>query len=87
MCRQHSKESQLLQAKKFIPLVAFAVLAGLLFRGLSIDPTELPAARLGQPFPDFAQTELISGRQISVSALAEQHDNRRHREHQIIDHE
>jgi cytochrome c biogenesis protein CcmG/thiol:disulfide interchange protein DsbE len=60
-----------LQVKKFIPLVAFAVLAGLLFRGLSIDPTELPAARLGQPFPDFAQPELTSGRQISVSALAE----------------
>ena len=60
-----------MQVKKFIPLVAFAVLAGLLFRGLSIDPTELPAARLGQPFPDFAQPELISGRQISVSALTE----------------
>lgn len=60
-----------MQAKKFIPLVAFAVLAGLLFRGLSIDPTELPAARLGQPFPDFDQPELKSGRQISVSALAE----------------
>ena len=60
-----------MQVKKFIPLVAFAVLAGLLFRGLSIDPTELPAARLGQPFPDFAQPELTSGRQISVSALAE----------------
>jgi thiol-disulfide isomerase/thioredoxin len=60
-----------LQAKKFIPLAAFAVLAGLLFRGLSIDPTELPVARLGQPFPDFAQPELTSGRQISVSALVE----------------
>ncbi len=60
-----------MQVKKFIPLIAFAVLAGLLFRGLSIDPTELPAARLGQPFPDFDQPELISGRQISVSALAE----------------
>ena len=65
----HSLESQPLRAKRFIPLVAFAVLAGLLFRGLSIDPTELPAARLGQPFPDFAQPELTSGRQISVSAL------------------
>ena len=60
-----------MQAKKFIPLVAFAVLAGLLFRGLSIDPMELPAARLGQPFPDFAQPELISGGQISASALTE----------------
>ena len=54
-----------------MPLVAFAVLAGLLFRGLSIDPTELPAARLGQPFPDFAQPELKSDRQITVAALVE----------------
>ena len=60
-----------MRAKKFIPLAAFAVLAGLLFRGLSIDPTELPAARLGQPFPNFAQPELTSGRQISVSELLE----------------
>ena len=59
-----------MRAKRFIPLVAFAVLAGLLFRGLSIDPTELPAARLGQPFPEFAQLELKSGRQISVASLA-----------------
>ena len=60
-----------MQARRFVPLVVFAVLAGLLFRSLSIDPTELPAARLGQPFPDFAQPELKSGRQISVSALSE----------------
>ena len=60
-----------MQVKKFIPLLSFAVLAGLLFRGLSIDPTELPAARLGQPFPDFDQPELKSGNQISVVALAE----------------
>jgi cytochrome c biogenesis protein CcmG/thiol:disulfide interchange protein DsbE len=59
-----------LQAKKFIPLVAFVILAGLLFRGLSIDPTELPAARLGQFFPEFSQPELSTGRSISVEALA-----------------
>ena len=59
-----------MQAKKFIPLVAFVVLAGLLFRGLSIDPTELPAARLGQSFPEFSQPELSTGRAISVEALA-----------------
>ena len=59
-----------MQAKKFIPLVAFVILAGLLFRGLSIDPTELPAARLGQFFPEFSQPELSTGRSISVEALA-----------------
>ena len=60
-----------MQAKKFIPLLAFVVLAGLLFRGLSIDPTELPAARLGQPFPQFSQPELSTGSDISVEALAD----------------
>lgn len=59
-----------MQAKKFIPLLAFVVLAGLLFRGLSIDPSELPAARLGQPFPEFSQPELSTGREVSVEALA-----------------
>ena len=59
-----------MRAKKFIPLAAFVVLTGLLFHGLSIDPTELPVARLGQSFPDFAKPELTSGRQISASALS-----------------
>jgi cytochrome c biogenesis protein CcmG/thiol:disulfide interchange protein DsbE len=62
-------ESQGLRVKKFIPLFAFVLLTGLLFRGLSIDPTALPAARLGQPFPPFAQPELLSGDEISDTAL------------------
>ncbi|MGI9315368.1 MAG: DsbE family thiol:disulfide interchange protein [Halieaceae bacterium] len=58
-----------MRVKKFIPLFAFVLLTGLLFRGLSIDPTALPAARLGQPFPPFAQPELLSGDEISDTAL------------------
>lgn len=38
----------------FIPLVLFIGLGILLWRGLSIDPTELPSARLNQPFPAFS---------------------------------
>ena len=69
--RRRKPEPLRLQAKKFIPLLAFVVLAGLLFRGLSIDPTDLPAARLGQPFPQFSQPELSTGSDISVEALAD----------------
>jgi len=40
--------------KLFLPLVIFAVLALFLFRGLSLDPKELPSALIDKPLPDFA---------------------------------
>ena len=58
-----------MRVKRFIPLAGFALLALLLFKGLSIDPTALPAARLGQPFPDFSQPELLTQEVIGASAL------------------
>lgn len=39
--------------KLFAPLIIFAALAVLLYRGLSLDPKELPSALIGKPFPDF----------------------------------
>ena len=39
--------------KRFAPLAAFLLLVVLLVRGLSLDPTELPSARLGDSLPDF----------------------------------
>jgi cytochrome c biogenesis protein CcmG, thiol:disulfide interchange protein DsbE len=45
------------------------MLAALLYKGLSIDPTELPAARLGQPFPEFIKVDLKSGREITTDAM------------------
>jgi cytochrome c biogenesis protein CcmG/thiol:disulfide interchange protein DsbE len=39
--------------KRFLPLTAFAALVLLLVRGLALDPTALPSARVGQPLPDF----------------------------------
>ena len=39
--------------KRFLPLVAFLVLVLLLVRGISLDPTELPSARLGDRIPAF----------------------------------
>ena len=38
--------------KRFLPLVAFAALVLLLVRGLALDPTALPSARVGQPLPE-----------------------------------
>ena len=39
--------------KRFLPLAAFLLLVVLLVRGLSLDPTKLPSARLGDSLPDF----------------------------------
>ena len=39
--------------KRFLPLAVFLLLVVLLVRGLSLDPTELPSARLGDSLPDF----------------------------------
>ena len=38
----------------FIPLVLFIILGGFLWKGLSIDPRELPSALLDKPFPEFS---------------------------------
>lgn len=37
----------------FIPLVLFIVLGAFLWKGLSLDPRELPSALLNKPFPTF----------------------------------
>lgn len=42
----------------FIPLVLFIILAGFLWKGLSIDPRELPSALLDKPFPEFSLAAL-----------------------------
>lgn len=39
--------------KLFIPLILFAVMALFLFRGLSLDPQELPSALIDRPLPEF----------------------------------
>lgn len=42
----------------FIPLGVFIVLGIFLWRGLSLDPKELPSALIDQPFPDFQMASL-----------------------------
>ncbi len=39
--------------KRFLPLGGFLILVLLLVRGLALDPTELPSARLGKSVPPF----------------------------------
>lgn len=39
--------------KLFIPLILFAAMAVFLFRGLSLNPQELPSALIDRPLPQF----------------------------------
>ncbi len=48
--------------KLFIPLVLFVVLAGFLYRGLSLDPRALPSTLVGKPFPLFSLPSLMNGK-------------------------
>ncbi len=59
-----------LLAKRFLPFSLFVLLTGLLFKGLSNDPTDLPTALLGKPFPDFSSSDLISGVLIGTDSLS-----------------
>ncbi len=42
----------------FLPLIGFAVLAGLLWRGLALDPNHMPSALANRPFPEFTALSL-----------------------------
>ena len=42
----------------FIPLVIFVVLVGLFFRGLSLNPNDMPSALLNKPVPKFSLPRL-----------------------------
>ena len=51
--------------KLFIPLLLFVVLALFLFRGLALDPQELPSALIDQPLPEFTLASLGQERVLS----------------------
>ena len=57
------------RVKLFLPLVVFALLGALLFRGLSLDPTALPSALLGAPMPEFNLAELNRRESITKDDL------------------
>lgn len=43
---------------KVMPIILFLLLSVFLWRGLSLDPHELPSAQLGKPLPDFILPKL-----------------------------
>jgi cytochrome c biogenesis protein CcmG/thiol:disulfide interchange protein DsbE len=52
-----------------IPLVLFLGMAGLLYRGLYLDPSELPSALIGKPFPEFSLTGVQDGKPLTRADL------------------
>lgn len=54
--------------KAFIPLMAFFALAILLWRGLYLDPKELPSMLIDKPMPGFALTT-VEGEEVSNADL------------------
>lgn len=56
------------RVKYFLPLVIFFVLAGFLFRGLELDPTDMPSALIDKPMPAFSLPTL-DGRQVDESVF------------------
>ncbi|MFT4614726.1 MAG: cytochrome c biogenesis protein CcmG/thiol:disulfide interchange protein DsbE [Bacteroidia bacterium] len=54
----------------FLPLFIFAVLAMFLFRGLSLDPKEMPSALIDKSFPEFTLPSLGGEGALNNSNLA-----------------
>lgn len=52
-----------------IPLVLFLGLAALLMSRLGTDPTALPSARLGKPFPAFQLPDLLSNQPLTLANI------------------
>lgn len=48
----------------FVPLVVFAILSLFLLKGLDRDPTELPSALVGEPFPTFTLPSISDNQQL-----------------------
>ncbi len=55
--------------KLFIPLLLFGVMALFLFRGLALDPRELPSALIDRPLPEFSLPSLSGDRMLSQADI------------------
>ena len=53
---------------RFIPLILFIALGVVLFRGLSLNPTELPSAMIGKAFPEFKLTSVLNAEKTMTIA-------------------
>ena len=52
-----------------IPLLLFLGLAALLMSRLGTDPTALPSARLGKPFPEFQLADLLTNQPLTLASI------------------
>jgi cytochrome c biogenesis protein CcmG/thiol:disulfide interchange protein DsbE len=57
------------RALMLLPLLIFLAVAVFLFRGLSLDPTELPSALIDKPFPRFTLSDVKTGQPVSQQDL------------------
>ncbi|GAA5525926.1 thiol:disulfide interchange protein DsbE [Microbulbifer aestuariivivens] len=51
--------------KLFLPLIIFAALALLFWRGLSLNPQDMPSALLNKPVPEFALPKVADGETLA----------------------
>jgi cytochrome c biogenesis protein CcmG/thiol:disulfide interchange protein DsbE len=52
-----------------IPLVLFLGMAAFLYRGLYLDPSELPSALIDKPFPEFSLPSVQDGKPLTRASL------------------
>lgn len=52
-----------------VPLVLFLGMAGFLYRGLYLDPAELPSAMIGKQFPAFSLPSVQDGKILTQADL------------------
>ncbi|MGH8354233.1 MAG: DsbE family thiol:disulfide interchange protein [Pseudomonas sp.] len=58
------------RALMLLPLAIFLIVAVFLYRGLFLDPAELPSALIGKPFPAFALPAVdVAGKTIGTADL------------------
>ena len=53
---------------RFIPIILFVALGIVLYRGLSLNPTELPSALIGKSFPEFSLTTVKDAEKLVTKA-------------------
>lgn len=53
---------------RFLPLILFVVLGVVLYRSLSLKPTELPSAMVGKSFPEFALYTVFDEKNVKTNA-------------------
>jgi len=57
---------------KFLPLIVFVVLAGFLYKGLSLNPSELPSPFIGKQAPQVSGPVLNADSEFDSSQMAGQ---------------